>query len=65
MTFCFLLAQGGCEAQLASHVAGNLRMGNSEELLIAAASQAVPFVGYPRVLNALSVIEKILEAEKK
>ncbi|MDO4937944.1 MAG: carboxymuconolactone decarboxylase family protein [Sutterellaceae bacterium] len=65
MTFCFLLAQGGCESQLASHVVGNLRMGNSEELLIAAVSQAVPFIGYPRVLNALAMIEKGVEAHAK
>lgn len=61
ITFCFLLAQGGCEAQLISHVEGNLRMGNSEELLIAASSQAVPYVGYPRVLNAFSCIERGME----
>ncbi len=65
MTFCFLLAQGGCESQLASHVIGNLRMGNTEELLIAAVSQAVPFIGYPRVLNALAMIEKGVEAQMK
>ncbi|MDO5532716.1 carboxymuconolactone decarboxylase family protein [Sutterella sp.] len=59
MTFCFLLAQGGCEAQLESHVAANLRVGNDEDTLIAAASQAVPFVGYPRALNGLAVIERV------
>ena len=27
ITFCFLMAQGGCEAQLKAHVIGNLNVG--------------------------------------
>ena len=56
ITFCFLMAQGGCEAQLKAHVIGNLNVGNDKQFLISIASQCVPYIGYPRVLNALSCI---------
>ena len=56
ITFCFLMAQGGCEAQLKAHVIGNLNVGNDKRFLISIASQCVPYIGFPRVLNALSCI---------
>lgn len=59
ITFCFLYAQGGCEAQLSSHIRANLRMGNGAELLERVVGQCVPYVGYPRSLNALSCIRAV------
>lgn len=56
MTFCFLAAQGGCEPQLTSHAAGNMRMGNDKAFLIKVVLQCVPYIGYPRSLNALRCI---------
>lgn len=56
ITFCFLSAQGGCERQLVSHAAANMRIGNSREFLIKVISQCVPYIGYPRTLNALRCI---------
>jgi 4-carboxymuconolactone decarboxylase len=50
---------GGCEPQVAGHVAANLNVGNERGLLIAVTTQLVPFIGYPRVLNALRVIDEI------
>lgn len=32
ITFCFLAAQGGCETQLTSHAAGNMKVGNDKVL---------------------------------
>lgn len=58
ITFCFLSAQGGCEPQLTSHAAANLRVGNDFDFLVKVISQCVPFIGYPRSLNALSCVEK-------
>lgn len=58
ITFCFLAAQGGCEAQLKAHVEGNLNVGNSKQYLINIASQCVPYIGYPRTLNALRCIQE-------
>lgn len=62
ITFCFLAAQGGCEAQLISHAAANMRIGNDKSFLIKIISQCLPYIGYPRSLNALKCLN---EAEKQ
>ncbi len=56
ITFCFLAAQGGCEPQLISHAAANMRIGNDKAFLIKIISQCLPFIGYPRSLNALRCV---------
>ena len=56
ITFCFLLAQGGCEPQLTSHAKGNMNLGNDRDFLIRVISQCLPYVGYPRSLNAVSCV---------
>lgn len=58
ITFCFLAAQGGCEPQLTSHAAGNLRIGNDRAFLIKIISQCLPYIGYPRSLNALRCVKE-------
>ncbi|MCH5278241.1 MAG: carboxymuconolactone decarboxylase family protein [Christensenellaceae bacterium] len=56
ITFCFLAAQGGCEPQLTSHAAANMRIGNDKAFLIKIISQCLPYIGYPRSLNALRCV---------
>jgi len=58
ITFCFLAAQGGCEPQLTSHAAANMRLGNDKAFLIKVISQNIPFIGYPRSLNALRCVNE-------
>lgn len=58
ITFCFLSAQGGCEPQLISHAAANMRMGNDKAFLIKIISQCLPYIGYPRSLNALRCVNE-------
>lgn len=58
ITFCFLMAQGGCEPQLTSHAAANMRIGNGKGFLISAISQCLPYIGYPRSLNALRCVNE-------
>jgi len=62
VTFCYLAAQGGCEAQLRGHAAGNLSVGNSRELMLKVISSNLPFIGYPRTLNAIAVLEDVCSA---
>ena len=62
ITLCFLAAQGGCEPQLTSHAMANLRVGNDRAFLIRVISQCMPYIGYPRTLNAIRCIN---EAAKK
>ena len=61
ITFCFLAAQGGCEPQLTAHAAGNMKVGNDKTFLIKVISQCLPYIGYPRSLNALSCVNKAAE----
>ena len=56
ITFCFLAAQGSCEPQLTSHAAANMRLGNDKAFLIKVISQCLPYIGYPRSLNALRCV---------
>lgn len=58
ITFCFIAAQGGCESQLKSHAAGNMSIGNDKEFLIKVVSQCLPYMGYPRSLNAVNCINE-------
>ncbi len=62
ITFCFLMAQGGCEPQLTSHAKGNMNMGNDKDFLIKVVSQCLPYIGYPRSLNAINCVNKAAEA---
>lgn len=61
ITFCFLAAQGGCEPQLTSHAAANIKIGNDKEFLIKIVSQCLPYIGYPRSLNALRCINEAVK----
>ena len=65
ITFCFLAAQGGCEPQLTSHAAANMRVGNGREFLIQIVSQCLPYIGYPRSLNALRCVNDAAKAQAK
>ena len=61
ITFCFLAAQGGCEPQLIAHSKGNMNLGNDKAFLIKVVSQCLPYIGYPRSLNAVTCINKAAE----
>ena len=61
ITFCFLAAQGGCEPQLTAHAKGNMNLGNDAAFLTKVVSQCLPYIGYPRSLNAISCITKAVE----
>ena len=61
ITFCFLAAQGGCEPQLTSHAKGNMNLGNDRDFLIRVISQCLPYIGYPRSLNAIACVDKAVE----
>lgn len=59
ITFCFILAQGGCENQLRGHTAGNFGVGNNMEKLYSVVEQCMPYIGYPRSLNAMNIIDEV------
>ena len=59
--FSFLMAQGGCETQLIAHAKGNINLGNDRDFLMRVVSQCLPYLGYPRSLNAIACINKAAE----
>lgn len=59
ITFSIIASLGGCENQLRGHVAGNLSVGNDKQTLIDAITVLMPFIGFPRTLNALSIVNEI------
>ena len=62
VTFCLLAAQGGCEPQLVSHAGANMHLGNDRAFLVKVVSQLVPYLGYPRCLNALRCVDEAAAA---
>ena len=58
LTFSMLASLGGCEPQLAAHVTANLAAGNDRRMLVGAVTALIPFIGYPRSLNALRVVNE-------
>lgn len=58
ITFCILTTLGGCENQLRGHVQANFNVGNDEEILIDALTILLPYIGFPRTLNALGIINE-------
>ena len=59
LTFAMILSLGGCESQLKGHIQGNVNVGNDKEVLISVVTQLLPYVGYPRALNAIRCINEV------
>ncbi len=57
VTFCYIAAQGGCEPQATAHAGGNLNLGRTKDFLYRVVSQMLPYIGYPRSLNALACVD--------
>lgn len=64
LTLCILSALGGCESQVKSHVYGNLNVGNDKNTLLEAVTHCLPYMGFPRTLNALSCINEVVPENK-
>jgi len=60
LTFSILLSLGGCEPQLKGHIQGNINVGNDKAFLLAVVTQLLPFIGYPRALNAIACLNEVL-----
>jgi 4-carboxymuconolactone decarboxylase len=59
VTLSVLAALGGCDPQVKGHVAANLNVGNDRAQMIEVVTQLLPFIGYPRTLNALRAIDEV------
>jgi 4-carboxymuconolactone decarboxylase len=65
LTLAMLVSLGGCDPQVKGHVAANLNVGNDRQTLIGVITVLLPFIGYPRTLNALAAINEIAPASRQ
>lgn len=59
ISFTFIISLRGCENQLRIHTKGNLEIGNTKEKLISVITVLVPYIGFPRVHNALAILNEV------
>lgn len=60
LTYSMLISMGGADAQVKGHVRGNANLGNDKQLLIDVTTQLLPYIGYPRTINALACLNEVL-----
>ena len=60
LTLCIVSSLGGAEGQVKAHVQGNKNVGNDKETLITAITHCLPYMGFPRTLNALNCINEVI-----
>ncbi|MCD8091285.1 MAG: carboxymuconolactone decarboxylase family protein [Clostridiales bacterium] len=63
LTWVCIATLGGAEAQLTGHTAGNKNVGKSKDYMLEVLTDIMPYIGYPRTLNALSIINSVYEEE--
>ncbi|TLG77405.1 carboxymuconolactone decarboxylase family protein [Culicoidibacter larvae] len=61
ITISSLATQGGCEAQLEVHIHGALNVGATKHEIIETFIQLVPYIGFPKVLNAVQVAKTVFK----
>lgn len=60
LTFSMLVSLGGCESQVKGHIQGNVNVGNDKDTLLAVVTQLLPYIGYPRTLNAIACLNEVI-----
>lgn len=60
LTYSMLISLGGAESQVKGHIQGNINIGNDKQTLIAITTQLLPYIGYPRTLNAISCLNEVI-----
>lgn len=60
ITLSILIALGGVESQIKGHIQGNVNVGNARDVLLSVMTNLLPWVGYPRTLNALKCLNDVV-----
>ena len=60
LTFVMLISLGGVEPQVKGHIQGNVNVGNDKEILLSVVTQLLPYIGYPRTLNAIKCLNEVI-----
>lgn len=56
-----LATMGGCDAQLETHVHGAFNVGLTEGEIVEAVMTLIPYIGFPKALNAMSVVKRVVD----
>ena len=59
ITMCVILTLGVCDPQLKAHIRANLNVGNYKKTLLTASTQCMPYIGFPRIINELSLLNTL------
>ncbi len=59
LTFVYIAALGGCEPQVKAHAGGNIAVGNTRQMLLDALTVMVPYIGFPKTLNAQAMVNEV------
>ena len=59
LVLCMLATLGGTEAQLRPHAVGNVKVGNTKTMQVAAMIHCYPYIGFPRASNAIRIIKAL------
>jgi 4-carboxymuconolactone decarboxylase len=60
LTLSMLISLGGTETQIKGHIQGNVNVGNDKKTMLSLITQLLPYVGYPRTLNAIKCLNEII-----
>jgi len=60
LSFAMLISLGGVDPQVKGHIQGNVNVGNNKELLLSVVTQLLPYIGYPRTLNAIKCLNEVI-----
>lgn len=64
ITVTSLLTQGDTAAQLEVHINGCLNVGLTKQEVVESFIQCLPYVGFPKVLNAVAVAKRVFASRK-
>ena len=56
-----LATMGGCDKQLGTHVRGALNVGLTKAEIVEAVMTLIPYIGFPKALNAMAVVKHVIE----
>lgn len=59
LTLVYLISFGGLDNQVKAHIQGNLNIGQSRKDLLNVIAVLIPYIGYPRALNAIAVLDSL------
>lgn len=56
-----LATMGGCDSQMETHVHGAFNVGLTESEIVEAVMTLIPYIGFPKALNAMSIVKRVVD----